>query len=579
MNFISTFSDLQLDIIGIVAILGEGSTQRNAQASALSWYHILPRLYPAPQALLKHHQEKNLPVENGIIVGALSGRIRNELNFFTQLLHSDDLQPYSVQILEVNRKEKLTTDKINNTNTKGQRNSDVITPAFEVKKFGHLAALSILGFCMSMTLIALSVWQKDGPALTATILLSATSTSVGLASWSTLDVKEEMPNAERKGKVPLGDVVIFYPKTGAFRVIRCTDQVSRLYFRVEECEHYFGDNMYRTIALFSTVMLMGGLIMLGNSKPILQAAFAASYVVLNVLYWASSARNPALHVWKHDFEKTEIGFTRKMVMNKSGMIVPQQSELSPVDCEFSPSSRSIEPEYYFNRHWKQKLLARTSTMFSVGREEEQRPPVERSGDGTFIEFVMGGWRAYLPWPKQTQPPTQGSVLEEKTAVNGKPADGGHATKKGSQEGHPRSLTSALWTVIAVTGSSSWARSTNIAPNNEVWDKWLKEAEEKAVARYSRSQKTFVPACMIWEDAEEKKWISLPFWNYQTRLSELFREQSDATRKRFEEPHAISEMEKKLERVRRKLTVVIALRILCQRWKKKKELERQTAVQI
>jgi len=105
MKFFSAFSDLELDIVGIVAILGEGSASRNVQASALSWHHVLPRLYPAPQSLLKPVQETNLPVEKGIVAGALSGRVRPELNFFTQLLHPDGLPEYSVQIVKVTRKE------------------------------------------------------------------------------------------------------------------------------------------------------------------------------------------------------------------------------------------------------------------------------------------------------------------------------------------------------------------------------------------------------------------------------------------------------------------------------------------
>ena len=79
LQIFGKFADLELDIVGIVAILGEGSTSPNAQASALSWYHVLLRLYPAPQALLKNHQEKSLPVDLGVVVGAEPGRVKNEL--------------------------------------------------------------------------------------------------------------------------------------------------------------------------------------------------------------------------------------------------------------------------------------------------------------------------------------------------------------------------------------------------------------------------------------------------------------------------------------------------------------------
>ena len=159
-----------------------------------------------------------------------------------------------------------------------------------------MAALSILGCCMSVTLFALSIWQQDGPALLAITMLSAISTSVGLASWCTLDSMKEIPDPDRQDMTPDGDVVIFCPRSGAFRIVRCTDEVSRPYFRVENCEHYFSDNMYRSIALFSTVLLMDGLIMLSNAHLIMRMSFAASYVLLNALYWVSSALNPAKHI-------------------------------------------------------------------------------------------------------------------------------------------------------------------------------------------------------------------------------------------------------------------------------------------
>jgi hypothetical protein len=285
MHFFNNFSSLQLDIVGIVAILGEGSTSRNAQASGLSWFHILPRLYPAPQALMKHHQDRRLPTEPGIVVGALSGRVKNDLNFFTQMLHHEELGNSQVELVRVRKKPEAAGK-----------------PAFDVKKKGHLAALSVLGLIMSITLVGLARWRDDGPALLAAVMLSFCSSTVGLASWWTLDFPEAKPQEDRAGAIPRGDVVIFYPKTGAFRVIWCDEGVQRMYFTVERCKHYFDDDYYRLTALVTTVLLMGGLIMLGNSTAELQAAFAACYILLNALYWLSSALNPFTHVWKHNYD-------------------------------------------------------------------------------------------------------------------------------------------------------------------------------------------------------------------------------------------------------------------------------------
>ena len=46
---------------------------------------------------------------------------------------------------------------------------------------------------------------------------------------------------------------------------------------------------------------------------------------------------------------------------------------------------------------------------------------------------------------------------------------------GPTEGHA-TFTQTLWTVIAITRRSRWARDFDIAPNSRWWDEWLNEAE-------------------------------------------------------------------------------------------------------
>jgi len=556
MHMFGKFANLQLDIVGIVAILGEGSTSRNAQASALSWFHALPRLYPAPQALLKHHQEKRLPVDLGVVVGALSGRISNELNFFTRLLHDAELDDYSVELVEVHRK------------------SNEGVPDFKVKKFGHLAALSILGCCMSVTLFALSIWQDDGPALLATVLLSATSSFVGLASWCVLDEKRETPNSDRIDKTPLGDVVIFYPRTGAFRIVRCTDEISRLYFKVENCEHYFGDNMYRAIALFSTALLMGGLIMLSNARPIMQMAFAASYIVLNALYWMSSALNPTTHVWEHNFEVTKLGIAKRNLNPPQNSSPPNKDPSGTGASTTTDAAQVVIPsqnvhQYYatgvWQPSWKQRHSNRVPTSRSILRPEDEDNKVEtiwaqlRRQTMRFMDFAFNTQdKTNSPTSPHIQKPISAAgvqlslfsipVLEKKQKPN---------------------LTSALWTAIALTGSARWARSTNIAPNNAAWDKWLEEAEEKATARWSYQRQALVPPCRCVCDDKGKLWIKLPDWDYQTRLSDYFKEQSEATRIRLDMKAALDDMDDRLDALLSNLGVMIRLRVLCTRYRKRK----------
>lgn len=458
MQFFKDFSSLHLDIVGIVAILGEGSTSRNAQASGLSWFHILPRLYPAPQALMKHHQDRRLPTQPGIVVGALSGRVKNELNFFTQMLHNEELDDFEVELVRVRKK----IDAAN-------------LPAFDSKKWGHLAALSVLGLAMFITLIGLARWRNDGPALLAAIMLSFCSTTVGMASWWKLDFPEERPQPERKNVIPRGDVVIFYPKTGAFRVVWCDELVSRMYFKVERCKHYFDDNYYRLTALLTTILLMGGLIMLGNSTAELQAAFAACYILLNALYWLSSALNPFTHVWTHNYDVEK--FKIDIQPNSEQEIPEFRPGVTDRELEASPVSSTLDTA-------PKTTLPIRRTQLPNDPSTTLRQPKKMLTRVLTLDIAK-------PSPKTLNP----------------------APYKA------RMMTTALWVTIALTENTRWARSTNIAPSHPVWDQWLSTAQKHVERTYFKAKDRFVPR---YRRSDDDGTIYLQQWDCNKHLGELFR---------------------------------------------------------
>lgn len=138
---------------------------------------------------------------------------------------------------------------------------------------------------MSIALFVLSIVEKDGMALLATILLSLVTTLIGIGSRWSLRLKKR--TADRS--VPPSDVVITYPQ-GAFLIIKCKEEVAReLYFAPEECEYHVGSTAYRVLSLVATIMLMFGVIFLGNAGLTLQICFAAAYVILNAAYWTVAA--------------------------------------------------------------------------------------------------------------------------------------------------------------------------------------------------------------------------------------------------------------------------------------------------
>ncbi|KAI9797297.1 MAG: hypothetical protein M1835_001315 [Candelina submexicana] len=276
MWFLKVFDDLQLDIVGFLAILGEGSVARNAQVTTLSSFALIPRLSPAPQAFYLHERPSRLPMKQGTVIGVYSGNVRYELNFFSNLLHTDTLQRFEVKIVRLS----LSTPEGDSR-------------AINAYPFGPLFWLAIMGAVMSFALIVLSVVWNDGMSLLATILLSLISTVIGIGSRWTLDLPE--PRGDRR-TVPNGDVVIYYPH-GSFLIVRCEEAVARMYFTAESCNYYWNDNAYRTTALFASLMLMGGIVMLSNSTIKLQICWLGAYALLNAAYWAVAALNPARHNW------------------------------------------------------------------------------------------------------------------------------------------------------------------------------------------------------------------------------------------------------------------------------------------
>jgi hypothetical protein len=139
------FQNLRLDIVGIIAILGDGGVSRNAQVAALSWYNNIPRLLPAPQALLKQERDRRLPIESGTVVGVYSGNVRHNLNFFTSVLHPHQLKNYEVEFLQVDPKYGEAPDE-----------------SYGARHWGELFCLSLVGCSMSLALVALSVYYRDG---------------------------------------------------------------------------------------------------------------------------------------------------------------------------------------------------------------------------------------------------------------------------------------------------------------------------------------------------------------------------------------------------------------------------------
>lgn len=163
----------------------------------------------------------------------------------------------------------------------------------KAKMLGPTTFVAFLGFGISLVLFAFSIQQQDGMGMLADICLSFLSTLIGLGNKWTLN----LTSRKATGKfTPNGDVVIRYPK-GNFVVVRCTEDVARELFFAPENIEYLVEHpwKYRMIALVGTIILMFGVIFLGNAGTNVQVAYAISFMVLNAGYWIVAALPQRYH--------------------------------------------------------------------------------------------------------------------------------------------------------------------------------------------------------------------------------------------------------------------------------------------
>lgn len=132
-------------------------------------------------------------------------------------------------------------------------------------------------------------------ALMANIFLSVLSTITGYGGKSKVNVVKPLKYEGGTRYYP-GDVVIRYQK-GNFLVVKCSEDTARQLFFVPENINYLIQDRryYRIISLVGTVLLMFGVIFLGNSKVYMQLAFAGAYIIMNALYWIIAALPEKVH--------------------------------------------------------------------------------------------------------------------------------------------------------------------------------------------------------------------------------------------------------------------------------------------
>ena len=238
-------------------------------------------------------------------------------------------------------------------------------------------------------LLGLSIHLRDGMSIIATVLLSLLSSLIGLGNYWELKLPKRKVNddisalkgevttgrkwtfrssnsssskksvttdekrntsckldtvergiapKEEEDHVPMGDVVIRYPK-GNFLIVRCHENVAReLYFAPEEISYLIEDAwIYRLLSLVGTMMLMGGVICLANAQIESQIAWAGSYMLLGAAYWIVAALPQKVH-WDTSCYKVTSEALSDAQMHEKGHFLSKMKQTYP----YSPSGTFTE---------------------------------------------------------------------------------------------------------------------------------------------------------------------------------------------------------------------------------------------
>ncbi|EFZ02381.1 hypothetical protein X797_000282 [Metarhizium robertsii] len=91
-----------LDVVNLLVVIGESSIAEHSQAITASLPGMLPRILPAPQALLKPSRPTRMPETHARMTGVYSGTTLESVGFFANIITPlDQLHAFSFKVLDI----------------------------------------------------------------------------------------------------------------------------------------------------------------------------------------------------------------------------------------------------------------------------------------------------------------------------------------------------------------------------------------------------------------------------------------------------------------------------------------------
>ncbi|KAG6010494.1 hypothetical protein E4U43_008562 [Claviceps pusilla] len=97
-----------LDVVNLLVVIGESSIAEHAQTITASLPGMLPRILPAPQALLKPARPTRMPETHARMTGVYSGTTLDSVGFFANIITPlDSMPPFSFKVLEIKHSDTI----------------------------------------------------------------------------------------------------------------------------------------------------------------------------------------------------------------------------------------------------------------------------------------------------------------------------------------------------------------------------------------------------------------------------------------------------------------------------------------